>query len=129
MKNYLFIISILCLFGACNSNKNITFKVIDEKSNEGIPAATIEILSSGKFKTDLEGNLNLSKIPLGKNYVKVSALGYKSIDSLELNITKTTNKINIALYFPEELYSKVDSIEIGYMTIIRNDTIFCIKVK
>jgi hypothetical protein len=129
MKIYLKISVILFLFWACSSNKNLVLKVVDEKSKEGIPEATIEISNYGKYKTDLDGKLILTKIASGKYHFSVSALGYKSIDSLEVNIRKSTNSINIALYYPEELYTKVDSIEIGYMTIIKNDTIYCIKVK
>ena len=94
MKNILLtIITILSFCGLTNS-QNITQtvkgKVIDKTTQETIIGATIVLLESAPLKgttTDADGEFSLDNVPVGRQNIKISMIGYESHVATELLIS------------------------------------------
>lgn len=80
-------------------NGSVTGKVIDSKTKEPIPYATIIIKDiigktvTGSITND-SGNFEIKKLPEGKNIVEVQFIGYKTI-SKEVNLASGNLKQNL----------------------------------
>ncbi|WP_452228171.1 TonB-dependent receptor domain-containing protein [Lacinutrix sp. MEBiC02404] len=94
----------------------LTGKVIDATLNEPLPYVTIVIKdSTGKIITgsitDDNGDFKVSDIPLGKNFVSIQFIGYKTITK-ETNTTANNNKVNLGTIALEEQTTGLDEVTI-----------------
>jgi len=105
MKKYSLIISLLMVaiigFGQENRTQTIKGTVIDQQSKYPIIGATVQLVIPNKVigtTTDIDGHFSLSNIPVGRNILRISYLGYE--DALIPNILVTSGKetvLNVTL--------------------------------
>ncbi|MDO6597613.1 outer membrane beta-barrel family protein [Oceanihabitans sp. 2_MG-2023] len=94
----------------------ISGKVIDETLNEPLPYVTIVIKNSADkiitgSITDDDGYFKVADIPLGKTFVSIQFIGYKTITQ-EINITSNNNKIDLGTIALEEQATGLDEVTI-----------------
>lgn len=87
--------------------------IVDKISEEPIPGATVVVMNSDPLNgttTDAEGKFTLVKVPVGKQALKISFLGYKEVvlQNLSVNAGKEL-VLSIAL---EEDMVKMNAVEI-----------------
>lgn len=94
MKTILFTILSIVFFCGFSYSQNITQtvkgQVIDKTTNEPIIGATIVLLNSNPLAgttTDLEGYFILDNVPVGRQSLKVSMIGYESYFTNEILIS------------------------------------------
>jgi len=117
MKKIIFILITTLNFITYGQKGIIKGRVIDKQSELPLVGANIELLNSEISKgvsTDLDGYFSLPNIPIGRQTIKVTYIGYEpnTIPNIEVNTGKAVN-ITIAL---TESYAKLDEI------IITNNT-------
>ncbi|MEO0338159.1 MAG: carboxypeptidase-like regulatory domain-containing protein [Bacteroidota bacterium] len=85
--------------------------VIDQQSELPIIGATIELLGDGPTTgvlTDLDGYFVLKNVPVGRNAIRISYLGYKNIDYPNIDVTSGKDvQLNIALEESIEVLGEV----------------------
>jgi len=105
-RNYLLLVAIIFISNiiiAQNTEytQNIRGKVIDLQSNMPIIGATVVLINSNPLVgvvTDIDGEFKLSNIPLGRQEIKVSFMGYNSAVLNNLNLTSGKETVlNITL--------------------------------
>jgi hypothetical protein len=84
-------------------------RIIDDASKTPLPGVTILILDSAKniaTTTDMEGDYKLNNIPLGRQTIKISFIGYEPVTIpnlvvtagkeviLNVNLTESINNLN-----------------------------------
>lgn len=129
MRVFIFIISFfqLVLLSAQTVTQTIRGQVTDEASKSSLPGATIMLLNDSLpigAITDLNGEFTLSKVPLGRQTIKITYMGYEQ--QTIPNIIVTAGKeviINITLI---EKVTKMDEVEVVYdrskdKTVTNND--------
>ncbi len=129
MKLFIFIISLLQLaaVSAQTSTQTIRGQITDEASKSSLPGATIMLLNDSLpigAITDLNGEFTLSKVPLGRQTLKVTYMGYEQ--QTIPNIIVTAGKeviINISL---TEKVTNITEVEVVYdrskdKTVTNND--------
>ncbi len=79
----------LLFFSAFAQTAVIRGSVTDKQSEKPIAGATIELISEpgNRSITDENGNFTLSKVPLGRQSVRISFLGYESITVPDIDVT------------------------------------------
>ncbi|NQV53946.1 MAG: TonB-dependent receptor [Flavobacteriales bacterium] len=84
MKTSLFFLSILLCFTqslfAQSPTQTIRGKVIDEQSNAPLIGANVVVIGSQPFigaSTDLDGNFRMDNVPVGRQTLRISYLGYE----------------------------------------------------
>lgn len=89
-------------------------QVIDKTLQEPLPYVTVtiqnengEILTGGI--TDDTGNFNIDKLPVGKVFVKIQYIGFKTY-SKELNIESRNQSINLGVIELEEDIASLDEV-------------------
>lgn len=75
--------------------------VVDKVTNTPLPGANVVLLNSNPVKgtsTDLDGNFKLTQVPVGKQSIRITYMGYKEllIPNIDLNSGKEM-VLNIAL--------------------------------
>jgi hypothetical protein len=89
MKKLLFFMICITTSIAFSQTGVIRGKVIDKQSEKPIPGANIELIGAEKIAeiTDEEGNFKLSNVPLGRQNVQVSLVGYETAFVSEIDVT------------------------------------------
>jgi TonB-dependent receptor len=81
-------------------------KVTDQVTGEPLIGASVLILGTGQgVATDLEGNYRLTLLPLGPTKIKISYLGYQSVEQ-EITIQATTTW-NVTLQVDSKVMDEV----------------------
>jgi hypothetical protein len=93
IKRILFIIAFSPLVLFAQQYQTIRGKITDKESKATLPGATVVLLDSNPIQgavTDAGGNFSLTKVPVGRQGIKVSYVGYKPavIQSLIVNSAK-----------------------------------------
>jgi len=83
---------LLCLVGVETSLSAGTGilrgRVVDEASKDALPGAVVRVQGTGVgMATDLDGKFDLRNVPVGKQTVAVSYVGYKKI-SVEVTVSE-----------------------------------------
>ena len=97
-------------------NGSVTGKVIDSKTKEPIPYATIIIKDvigktvTGGITND-SGNFEIKKLPEGKNIVEVQFIGYKTI-SKEVNLASGNLKQNLGTVTLTEEFANLNEVTV-----------------
>ena len=85
--------------------------IIDQQSELPIIGATIELLGEGPVNgtlTDIDGYFVLENVPLGRNAIRVSYLGYKSMDYPNIDVTSGKDvQLNVDLEESVEVLGEV----------------------
>lgn len=94
-------------------NSSITGTVTDAQSGYPIPGVTIVLIGSDPVigvTTDLDGRFMLSPVPIGRQAIRVSSIGYdlRTLDNLLVNSAKQLD-LNIAL---TEQINRIEGVEI-----------------
>ena len=112
MKKILFLILCLSTSIAFSQTGIIRGKVIDKQSEKPIVGANVEIVGSDGIAqtTDEEGNFKLSNVPLGRQNVQVSYIGYENAFVSEIEIT--TGKDNILSISMSEKFNTLNEVVI-----------------
>ncbi|OYU79461.1 MAG: TonB-dependent receptor [Flavobacterium sp. BFFFF1] len=86
--------------------------IVDKQSEKSISGATVELLSDpGKGSiTDEKGNFELSNVPLGRQTIRVSFLGYESSTVPDIDVT-TGKEVIISVSLVEK-FDKLEEIVI-----------------
>ena len=87
-----------CYINASPGDKYLlTGKVIDDKTSESIPYASVKVNSNGLWSvTDEDGVFSLGNVPEGPVIVEISVMGYAP-RQITVNVTKDTDLKNIRL--------------------------------
>lgn len=77
-------------------------KITDRDNGQPVEFASVLIKDNGLWAiTDAEGKFSIRQVPTGKSILTIQCLGYAT-NTLELNVTKSTQALNIQLQ-PENL--------------------------
>ncbi|WP_445908731.1 TonB-dependent receptor [Yeosuana sp.] len=112
MKNFLLLALSLTSYFSHSQTGVIKGKIFDKQSESPLIGATIELLieSPSGVVTDEDGFFAINNVPLGRQSIKVSYIGYESTVISELEITSGKDIIlNIGLI---ESYNTLDEIVI-----------------
>ncbi len=93
MKNFILIITFLTSTLAFSQTGVLRGLVIDKQSERPLEGATIELLNSAVATgviTDFDGRFSLSEVPIGRQTIRISFIGYESttIPNLEVSSGK-----------------------------------------
>jgi hypothetical protein len=122
MKNILLTLITTLSFCGLTYSQNITQtvkgKVIDETTQESIIGATIVLLESNPLKgttTDIDGEFSLENVPVGRQNIKISMIGYESYLANELLISSGKQVVlNVSL---QEKASELDEVVVKAVSI------------
>lgn len=97
-RQFLFAFLILCFTGiqpsiAQSLTQTIRGTVVDKVSQSPLPGANVSVMNSNPFigaATDFDGSFSLKNVPVGKQALKITFLGYK--EYILPNITVTSGK-------------------------------------
>ena len=90
MKKYIFVIAFLLINSLSFAQTGIIRGTLtDKQSEKPLPAATVELISDPNIAgtTDENGAFSLTNIPVGRQSVRVSFLGYESITVPDIDVT------------------------------------------
>jgi hypothetical protein len=93
-----------------NYTQTIKGVVIDEQSGNVIPNATVSIENNNTTISDINGMYKLINIPIGRQNIKVTVLGYE--DSFIANIEVTSSKEVVIEIKLKEKIKKLDEITV-----------------
>ena len=104
MKNYFFIVLVVLYYFNANSQQltqTIKGRIVDEQSKSGVIGATVLVKESDPLlggTTDVDGYFNISNVPIGRQTIIISSVGYetKSVPELMLGTGKEV-VINVEL--------------------------------
>jgi hypothetical protein len=107
MKRILFLLTILFLSftGIAQPTQTIRGRVTDKESKSPLPGATIVLLNSNPLLgtvTDVDGNFRLSGIPVGRQSISISFMGYKHL-AFEGLIVNSAKEIVIEAEMEEQV--------------------------
>lgn len=110
MKNLIFIILCLSTGFAFSQTGVIRGKVTDKESEKPIVGANITVIGVENIATttDEEGNFKLQDVPLGRQNVEVSMIGYESSFVSEIDVT--SGKDNILSITMSEKYNSLEQV-------------------
>lgn len=112
MRNLGIILLFFCLFEANGQiTQTIRGHVADAVSQRGLPGASVVLLDSTNFQgvaTDLDGNFQMDKVPIGKVSLKISFIGYE--DQYLQNLTLSPSKQLVLHIKLNETFNKVDEV-------------------
>jgi hypothetical protein len=103
---------ILCLSSMIGFSQTgiIKGKVIDKQSEKPLAGASVELVNSSgnTVITDADGNFRLSNVPLGRQVVRITFVGYENI--LIPDIDVTSGKDNILTVAIAEKFSALQEV-------------------
>lgn len=110
IKRMIFLFSIFIFTQSYSQGvQNIKGKIVDEASKSPLPGVTILLLDSSKqiaTTTDMDGDFKLSNVPLGRQTIKITFIGYEPVLMpnivvtagkeviLNVNLTESINNLN-----------------------------------
>lgn len=85
-------------------------KIIDKQSEKPIIGATVSLVSDESIEavSDTQGNFRLSNIPIGRQNLSISFIGYESTSVSDLDVT--TGKDNVLTISMIEKFNSLDEI-------------------
>ena len=111
MKRLVYLFVLLTSVAVSAQSGVIRGVVIDQQSNFPLFGASIELLgqeSSVGTTTDFDGNFILEDVPLGRQTIRVTYVGYESVTLPNIQVTAGKNaSINVGM---QESYSQLDEI-------------------
>ncbi|WP_395051894.1 carboxypeptidase-like regulatory domain-containing protein [Flavobacterium sp.] len=109
-KKILFLILCFSSSIAFSQTGIIRGKVIDKQSEKPIVGANIELIGTEGIAeiSDADGNFKLSNVPLGRQNIQVSFLGYESAFVSEIDVT--TGKENSVSISMTEKFNSLDEV-------------------
>ncbi|SEL37444.1 Outer membrane receptor proteins, mostly Fe transport [Aquimarina amphilecti] len=117
MKKYALLFALLCIAMGNSQTGVIKGIVIDKQSETPLVGATVELLNANETNgviTDLDGYFTLDKVPLGRQVIRVSYIGFESITLPNVVVTSGKDAVvNVALI---EAFDRLDEV------IITSDT-------
>ncbi|WP_299257044.1 TonB-dependent receptor [uncultured Aquimarina sp.] len=117
MKTYVLLFMLLCISIINAQTGTVKGLVIDKQSENPLVGATIELLNTDNTNgviTDIDGYFILQKVPLGRQVIRVSYIGFESITLPNIVITSGKDAVvNVALI---EAFDRLDEV------IITSDT-------
>ncbi|CAG5086486.1 TonB-dependent receptor [Parvicella tangerina] len=95
MKNILTILTTLFIIGTSFSQQTVKGKVVDSESKFPLPGVNVLVISDTTktygAATDVNGNFKITDVPLGRQQLKFSFIGYNpNIITIEVNSGKET---------------------------------------
>ena len=94
----------------------ITGQILDKNTSEPISYASVALINQNDMSivtgviTDEEGKFTIDNIPEGNYIVKVSFIGYKSIEINEISVTRKTKKIELDIAQLEEEIEQLEEV-------------------
>jgi hypothetical protein len=85
-------------------------RVIDKQSEKPVAGASVELLSTAGINaiTDADGNFKLSNVPLGRQVVRITYVGYENISIPDIDVT--TGKDNILTVAIAEKFNSLEAV-------------------
>lgn len=110
MKQILTLILCLSSMIAFSQTGTIKGKVIDKQSEKPLEGASVELLNGSGTSTitDAEGNFRLSNVPLGRQVVRITFVGYENISIPDIDVT--SGKDNILTVAIAEKFSSMQEV-------------------
>jgi CarboxypepD_reg-like domain/TonB-dependent Receptor Plug Domain len=95
MKKILTLILCISSMIAFSQTGVIKGKVIDKQSEKPLAGASVELVSSpgNSVITDADGNFKLSGVPLGRQIVRITFVGYDNISIPDIDVTSGKDNI------------------------------------
>lgn len=96
---YAFIVIMICITTARAQNglvQTIRGKVVDKASKMSLPGASVTLLGTDESvgtATDMDGNFRITQVPIGRQGIKVTFIGYKPAVIQNLIITSAKEMI------------------------------------
>ncbi len=115
MKKYL--ITCFCLFALnfYGQMGSVSGEILDQKTKEPVPYATIVVKSGGKIATggitNEKGRFSIDKIPIGSHLFEVQFIGYKTVEK-SISVVEPNSKLNLGRILIEEDAVSLESVEI-----------------
>ncbi len=112
MKKLLFLFSLLLSVGSFAQTGVIRGTITDKQSEKSISGAAIELVSDSSKGaiTDEKGNFELLNVPLGRQTIRVSYLGYESSTLPDIDVT-TGKEVIISVSLVEK-FNTLDEVVI-----------------
>ena len=119
MKNYLLILIFfpVCFLNAQGPTQTVRGVVVDKISQTPLPGVAIVVIGSSPIignMTDTDGNFKLLNVPVGKQSIKVSMMGYK--EALLSNLSVNAGKELVLTVNMEEDISRLNEVVITAKT-------------
>ena len=110
MKKILFLLCCLSSSMAFSQMGIIRGKVIDKQSEQPMIGAAVSLVGVPRTGaiTDVDGNFKISNVPLGRQNVKVSYIGYENAFASEINVT--TGKESILIISMTESFNTLKEV-------------------
>jgi TonB dependent receptor/CarboxypepD_reg-like domain/TonB-dependent Receptor Plug Domain len=110
MKQILTLILFLSPMIGFSQTGIIKGKVIDKQSEKPLAGASVELVNSAgnTVTTDADGNFRLSNVPLGRQVVRISFVGYENISIPDIDVT--SGKDNILTVAIAEKFSALEEV-------------------
>jgi CarboxypepD_reg-like domain/TonB-dependent Receptor Plug Domain len=103
---------ILCLSSIVTFSQTgiIKGKVIDKQSEKPVAGASVELLNliGSTTITDVDGNFKLSNVPLGRQVVRITFVGYENISIPDIDVT--SGKDNILTVAIVEKFNSLEAV-------------------
>ncbi|MBW1297427.1 TonB-dependent receptor, partial [Aquimarina litoralis] len=117
MKKLMLLYTFLCISFLSAQTGTIKGLVVDKQSETPLIGATVELLNTSETKgviTDLDGYFTLENVPLGRQIIRVSYIGFESITLPNIVVTSGKDAVvNVSL---TEAFDSLDEV------IITSDT-------
>ncbi len=111
MKKILMLLLVLCFYSSIAQTGVIKGTVIDKQSENPLMGATIELLNTNiatGVVTDFDGKFILKEVPLGRQTIRVSYIGFES--STIPNLEVTTGKDIVVTVALIESFNSLDEV-------------------
>src|SRR6187551_2361599 len=110
MKRVILIIVSVLGLTAYSQTGVIKGKIIDKQSEKPISGAVVEIIGLEKNQSvsDAEGKFKLSNIPVGRQNLSISFIGYENTSVSDIDVT--TGKDNVITISMTEKFNALDEI-------------------
>jgi CarboxypepD_reg-like domain/TonB-dependent Receptor Plug Domain len=110
MKQILTLILCLSSIIAFSQTGIIKGKVIDKQSEKPLAGASVELVNTtgNNVVTDADGNFKLSNVPLGRQVVRITFVGYENISIPDIDVT--SGKDNIVTVAIAEKFNSLEGV-------------------
>jgi CarboxypepD_reg-like domain/TonB-dependent Receptor Plug Domain len=110
MKKLLTLILCFTSIIAFSQTGTIKGKVIDKQSEKPVSGASVELLNvtGSTTITDADGNFKLSNVPLGRQVVRITFVGYENISIPDIDVT--SGKDNILTVAIAEKFNSLEGV-------------------
>ncbi|TSE10722.1 MULTISPECIES: TonB-dependent receptor [Aquimarina] len=111
MRKLIFVVFVLCCIVTNAQTGTIKGQITDKQSESPLPGATIELLSEAEpigVVTDYDGYFRLEDIPVGRQTIRVSFIGFETITMPNIIVTSGKDAVvNVSLI---ESFAQLDEV-------------------